>query len=117
MTKDEYNYESNAGSTSNVVDYEVTVSRSSRCRCTPNGYNITDMDVCYNRDSVRYDRFQIILWGDEAKKYAESPKGTKLKIHGRLQSRIYNKVVDGSKRSCVAYEVSVNSCKLEQREE
>ena len=82
------------------------VCRAPAARKTPLGREICDLMLAVSRRCRRTDYIPCILWGRTAREAAELPVGTKLEIHGRLQSRIYRKVLDERIEERVTYELS-----------
>jgi single-strand DNA-binding protein len=99
-------------SSTNKATYTVVVQRASRCRQTPNGYKIVDLELAYQDKSGKYYGFPAIAWGSNAVLLDEAPRGLELSVEGRLQSRSYNKEVSGVKKSRVVYELSISQCRV-----
>ena len=93
----------------NQVLLEGFVCRAPVYRTTPFGREITDLLIAVNRPYNKSDYIPVISWGRNAR-YAETLEvGQKVFIHGRMQSRQYQKkLVDGSVENRTAYEVSVS---------
>ena len=109
IEKDKFEYYSQGGTQSNVVDYDVELIKSGRCRITPNGTRVIDLRLAYHKNQYRTDIFEAVAWGSNAVLLDSSKPGLKLHIQGRLQSRNYNKVIDGKKVKLVTHEVSIGS--------
>ncbi len=75
-------------------------------RVTPMGREICDIILAVNRRYRRSDYIPVIAWGLQARETAALPVGTRLLIRGRLQSRAYTKVIDGTPWPRQAFEVS-----------
>ena len=77
-------------------------------RKTPLGREISDMLVAVNRSYKKSDYIPCILWGRNAK-YSETLEvGTKVKLSGRVQARMYEKKqLNGELIKHIAYEISV----------
>lgn len=75
-------------------------------RVTPMGREICDIILAVNRRYRRSDYIPVIAWGCQARQTAELPVGARLMIRGRLQSRDYTKIVDGTACPRRAFEVS-----------
>lgn len=90
----------------NMVVIEGELNYNSVYRTTPLGRKITELPIICRRANGRPDHMTAIVWGLNALDAADLVKGDKVKITGRLQSRIYNK--DGEK---TVYEISVNKFK------
>ncbi len=76
-------------------------------RRTPLGRDICDIMLAVSRKYHRTDYIPCILWGRTALETAQLPVGTRLELHGRLQSRKYLKVLEDRTEERTAYEVSV----------
>ena len=77
-------------------------------RETPSGRKITDLLLAVNRPVGQTDYIPCICWGRNALFAAGLNVGSKIKIDGRIQSRKYNKVIDGIAHTLTAYEVSAS---------
>jgi primosomal replication protein N len=93
----------------NQVLLEGYVCRTPVYRTTPFGREITDLLIAVNRPYNKSDYIPVISWGRNAR-YAETLEvGQKVFIHGRMQSRQYQKKLpDGAIDNRTAYEVSVS---------
>lgn len=78
-------------------------------RRTPLGREICDMMLAVNRRYGRADYLPCIAWGGLAAWCSRLDVGGRLKLNGRLQSRVYLKEVDGQTEQRTAFEVSVMS--------
>lgn len=76
-------------------------------RRTPLGRCICDMMLAVNRRYGRADYLPCIAWGQVAVFTGALDTGSPLWLEGRVQSRIYTKVIDGESMERTAYEVSV----------
>lgn len=75
-------------------------------RVTPMGREICDIILAVNRRYRRSDYIPVISWGSQARLTAGLPVGTRLLVRGRLQSREYIKIIDGTPYARLAFEVS-----------
>ena len=75
-------------------------------RRTPLGREICDVMLAVQRPFRRADYLPCILWGSTAKLAAECQIRDRIKISGRLQSRIYTKMTDDGPEDRTAYEIS-----------
>lgn len=75
-------------------------------RVTPMGREICDIILAVNRRYRRSDYIPVISWGLQAREVAGMPVGTRLLVRGRLQSRSYTKIIDGTAFPRQAFEVS-----------
>ena len=76
-------------------------------RRTPLGRCITDLMLAVNRRYGRADYLPCIAWGQVAMITGRMAVGDALALEGRVQSRIYTKVLEGCVQERTAYEVSV----------
>ena len=82
-------------------------------RQTPFGREIADVLLAVNRAYNKSDYIPTIAWGRTARFCQNLEVGTKVKIVGRVQSRMYEKKhEDGTVENRVAYEVSVGSLEV-----
>ena len=82
-------------------------------RKTPFGREISDILLAVNRAYNKSDYIPCIAWGRNARFCENMEVGTEVKIVGRVQSRMYEKKhEDGTIEPRVAYEVSVGSLEL-----
>lgn len=82
-------------------------------RKTPFGREISDILLAVNRAYNKSDYIPCIAWGRNARFCENMEIGTGVKIVGRVQSRMYEKKhEDGTVEQKVAYEVSVGSLEL-----
>ena len=100
-----------------VISNEVTLDgflcKKPIYRKTPFGREIADILLAVNRAYNKSDYIPCIAWGRNARFCENMPVGTEVKIVGRVQSRAYEKKYeDGTVENKVAYEVSVSSLEL-----
>ena len=82
-------------------------------RQTPFGREIADILLAVNRAYNKSDYIPTIAWGRNARFCQNLEVGTKVKLVGRVQSRMYEKKhEDGTVENRVAYEVSVGSLEV-----
>ena len=82
-------------------------------RQTPFGREIADVLLAVNRAYNKSDYIPTIAWGRNARFCQNLEVGTKVKLVGRVQSRMYEKKhEDGTVENRVAYEVSVGSLEV-----
>lgn len=82
-------------------------------RQTPFGREIADVLLAVNRAYNKSDYIPTIAWGRNARFCQNLEVGTKVKLIGRVQSRIYEKKYeDGTIENRVAYEVSIGSLEI-----
>ena len=76
-------------------------------RRTPLGREICDLMLAVNRRYGRADYLPCIAWGALAQSCGQLSVGDPLRLEGRLQSRTYQKLVDGVPQDRTAFEVSI----------
>lgn len=82
-------------------------------RQTPFGREIADILLAVNRAYNKSDYIPTIAWGRTARFCQNIEVGTKVKVVGRVQSRMYEKKhEDGTVETRVAYEVSIGSLEI-----
>ena len=82
-------------------------------RQTPFGREIADVLLAVNRAYNKSDYIPTIAWGRNARFCQNLEVGTKVKLIGRVQSRMYEKKhEDGTVENRVAYEVSIGSLEI-----
>lgn len=82
-------------------------------RQTPFGREIADLLLAVNRAYNKSDYIPAIAWGRNARFCQNLEVGTKVKVVGRVQSRMYEKKYeDGTVQNRVAYEVSIGSLEV-----
>ena len=87
-------------------------------RQTPFGREIADILLAVNRAYNKSDYIPTIAWGRNARFCQNLEVGTKVRIIGRVQSRMYEKKYeDGTVETRVAYEVSVGSLEVVEENE
>lgn len=90
----------------NIVEIDGFICKEPIYRTTPSGKQITDLLVAINAEHTSY-YVPSICWYDNAVYAKDLAIGTKVKIKGLLQSRLYTKHNDTK----VAYELSIQSIK------
>ena len=87
-------------------------------RTTPFGREIADILLAVNRAYTKSDYIPCIAWGRNARFCQNMVVGEKIKIWGRIQSRLYEKKFeDGTSETRRAYEVSVSKMETEKEHE
>ena len=87
-------------------------------RQTPFGREISDILLAVNRAYNKSDYIPCIAWGRNARFCQNLEVGTKVKLVGRVQSRMYEKKhEDGTVENRVAYEVSIASMEIANSED
>lgn len=90
----------------NRVSLRGVICKEPIYRRTPLGREICDIMLAVNRAYHRADYLPCILWGRCAQEAAVLPVGSVLELEGRLQSRDYIKMIDGTPQQRTAYEIS-----------
>lgn len=91
----------------NIIELKGAICKPPVLRRTPLGRCICDMMLAVNRRYGRADYLPCIAWGQVAMVTGQLPVGSTLALEGRIQSRVYTKVVDGIPQERTAYEVSI----------
>lgn len=94
----------------NVVELNGFVCKPAIYRTTPFSREICDVLLAVNRNFNKSDYIPCIAWGNNAQIVSRMEVPTNLKIIGRIQSREYNKVLEGETEPITktAYEVSIS---------
>ena len=105
-----------------LVSNEVTlvgfICKAPIYRQTPFGREIADILLAVNRAYNKSDYIPCIAWGRNARFCENMEVGTEVKLTGRVQSRIYEKKhEDGSVEERVAYEVSIASLEIVEKDD
>ena len=78
-------------------------------RTTPFKREICDVLLAVNRNYNKSDYLPCICWGRNARYCKDLQIGDKITIHGRIQSREYQKRIDENiVETKTAYEISIN---------
>lgn len=105
-----------------IISNEVTLSgyicKKPIYRQTPFDREIADILLAVNRAYNKSDYIPCIAWGRNARFCQNMEVGTEVKIVGRVQSRKYEKKFeDGTSEVRVAYEVSISSMEIIDKNE
>lgn len=93
----------------NQIDLEGFICKKPVFRTTPFGREIADVLIAVNRPYNKSDYIPVIAWGRNARFAGSLEVGVKVRIHGRFQSREYQKNLSESESMTkIAYEVSVS---------
>lgn len=90
----------------NDVTVEGPLCREPNPRRTPLGREICDVMLAVPRAFRRADYLPCILWGRTAQEVAACHTRDRIRICGRLQSRIYTKLMPEGAQERTAYEIS-----------
>ena len=96
----------------NDVMLEGLLCREPTFRRTPLGREICDAMLAVPRAFRRADYLPCILWGRTAQEAAACHTRDCLRIYGRLQSRIYTKLLPEGAIERTAYEISALSAEI-----
>lgn len=96
-----------AGEPCNRIDLSGALCKPPVFRRTPLGRSICDLMLAVPRRYGRADYLPVIAWGQLASRTARLQVGDSLCLDGRVQSRVYRKVLGESCEDRVAYEVSM----------
>ena len=91
----------------NTIQLRGVICKPPVLRRTPLGRCISDMMLAVNRRYGRADYLPCIAWGQVAMITGHMQVGDPLALEGRVQSRVYTKVVEGCAEERTAFEVSV----------
>ena len=97
------------GEDENRLELSGVLCKPPTLRVTPLGRTICDMILAVNRRYGRADYLPCIAWGSLAHRCGEMGVGDRIRLLGRLQSRIYNKNLGDRCEERTAFEVSVMS--------
>ena len=104
--------EAEDGDPINNVILEGLICKEPVYRRTPLGREICDVMLAVPRGFSRADYLPCILWGRTAQEIAALSVRDGVRIVGRLQSRIYNKVTEDGIQERTAYEVSALTAEI-----
>jgi len=90
----------------NEVILEGPLCREPNFRRTPLGREICDIMLAVPRAFRRADYLPCILWGRTAQEVSACHTRDRIRICGRLQSRIYTKLTEEGAQERTAYEIS-----------
>ena len=103
---------------SNEVVLNGYVCKKPIYRKTPFGREISDILLAVNRAYNKSDYIPCIAWWRNARFCENMEVGTEVKVVGRVQSRTYEKKFeDGRTEQRVAYEVSIGSLEVINKDE
>lgn len=93
----------------NEVILQGPLCRQPNLRRTPLGREICDAMLAVPRAFKRADYLPCILWGRTAQDISGCRTSDVIRIHGRLQSRVYTKLTELGAEERTAYEISALS--------
>lgn len=101
----------------NTVQLQGFLCKPPVYRTTPFCREISDILLAVNRSYGKSDYIPCICWGRNARFCSNMDISQYVAVSGRLQSRVYEKVIDGTVEQRTAYEVSVNRLTTDPEEE
>ena len=96
----------------NDVTIEGPLCREPIYRRTPLGREICDAMIAVPRAFSRADYLPCILWGRTAQEVSRCHTRDRVRITGRLQSRVYTKLTESGPVERIAYEISALSAEV-----
>jgi Single-strand binding protein family. len=96
----------------NIIELSGYVCKPTIYRMTPFKREICDILLAVNRSYGKSDYIPCIAWGRNARFAQSFAVGEQITVSGRVQSREYQKVIDGVSITKTAYEVSVGHIAL-----
>ena len=103
------------GEYENCLELTGTLCKTPCLRSTPLGRTICDMILAVNRRYGRADYLPCIAWGSLAHRCGSLGIGGRIRLNGRLQSRVYTKAAEDRMEERTAFEVSVMSLAEEEQ--
>lgn len=100
------------GEPKNEVVLEGSLCREPTYRRTPLGREICDVMLAVPRAFKRADYLPCILWGRTAQEAYRCHTRDRIRVCGRLQSRVYTKVTDSGSEERTAYEISALTAQI-----
>ena len=96
----------------NEVIVEGPLCKEPTYRRTPLGREICDAMLAVPRAFRRADYLPCILWGRTAYEISQCHTRDRIRIEGRLQSRIYTKITEEGPQERTAYEISALTAQI-----
>ena len=96
----------------NDVVLEGPICREPTYRRTPLGREICDVMLAVPRAFKRADYLPCILWGRTALEASQCHTRDRIRICGRLQSRVYTKVTEAGSEERPAYDISALTAQI-----
>ena len=85
-------------------------------RKTPLGREVTEAMIAVNRPNKKTDYIPCIFWGRNTQYVSTLAIGVHLSLDGRIQSRGYQKQINGTDFKMTAYEVSASNVYLAEED-
>ena len=96
----------------NEVTLEGPLCREPTFRRTPLGREICDVMLAVPRPFHRADYLPCILWGRTAHEVSACHTRDRIRISGRLQSRVYTKLTESGAEERTTYEISALTAEI-----
>lgn len=96
----------------NEVILQGPLCREPNLRRTPLGRDICDAMLAVSRAFKRADYLPCILWGRTAQEVSGCHTSDVIRIQGRLQSRVYNKLTEDGMQERTTYEISALTAQI-----
>ena len=100
----------------NDVQIEGLLCRDPTYRRTPLGREICDVMLAVPRAFRRAEYLPCILWGRTAQEVSVCKTRDRVRICGRLQSRVYTKLTEAGAEERTAYEVSALTAEILEKQ-
>ena len=100
----------------NELTIEGPICKEPTYRRTPLGREICDVMLAVPRAFRRADYLPCILWGRMAQEVSQCHTRDRIRIQGRLQSRVYTKLTDRGPEERTAYEISALTAEIPEME-
>jgi single-stranded DNA-binding protein len=105
------------GDPMNEVCLEGALCREPIYRRTPLGREICDVMLAVTRAFHRADYLPCIMWGSTAHLLSQCHTSQRIRLEGRLQSRIYTKQTEDGPQERTAYEISALNAEIMEQED
>lgn len=96
----------------NNCTLEGPLCREPTYRRTPLGREICDVMLAVPRAFRRADYLPCILWGRTAQEISRCHTRDRVRICGRMQSRVYTKLTENGSEDRIAYEISALTAQI-----
>lgn len=100
----------------NHVEIDGVLCKKPIYRETPKGRQVADILIASNRITRRSDYIPSIAWGRNALRVKDWNVSDKISATARFQSREYRKMIDGTEHIRIAYELSISSIEVLDKE-
>lgn len=104
------------GEAVNDVILEGPLCKEPTFRRTPLGREICDVMLAVPRAFHRADYLPCILWGRTAQELSVCHTRDRIRLYGRLQSRVYTKLTENGPIERTAYEISALRAELSEQQ-